>query len=216
MSVALDHLVVAAPSLAQGVQWCEAVLGITPGPGGKHPLMGTHNRLFSIGSEAFAQAFFEIIAIDPDAAPPGRARWFGLDAIDLGTGPRLLHWVARTRTLDLRCAALRAAGFDPGPAIAASRDTPQGRLQWRISVRDDGTLLAGGALPTLIDWGHTPHPSASMAACGVTLRGLRLRGVPAAAAQALDARAVEFAADGGPALTATLGTPRGSLILRSH
>ena len=215
MSVALDHLVVAAPTLARGVEWCEAVLGITPGPGGKHPSMGTHNRLFSIGSEAFAQTFFEIIAIDPDAAAPGRARWFGLDAIDLSAGPRLLHWVARCDALEAHCTGLRAAGFDTGRAIAASRDTPQGRLQWRISVRDDGALLAGGALPTLIDWGNTRHPSASMPASGVTLRGLTLRGVPASAAQALVAKGIEFATDAGPALSATLDTPRGRVTLRS-
>jgi Glyoxalase-like domain len=216
VSVALDHLVVAASTLVQGVEWCEAVLGITPGPGGKHPLMGTHNRLFSIGSEAFPLTFFEIIAVDPDAAPPRRARWFGLDAIDLSAGPRLLHWVARCDALDAHCAGLRGAGFDSGPAIAASRDTPQGRLQWRISVRDDGALLAGGALPTLIDWGNTRHPSASMPASGVALRGLTLRGVPASAAQVLDAPGVEFAADTGLALTATLDTPRGRVILRSN
>ena len=215
MSVALDHLVVAAPSLAQGVEWCEAVLGVTPGPGGKHPLMGTHNRLFAIGSEAFAQTFFEIIAIDPDATPPARARWFSLDAIDLGAGPRLLHWVARCDALDAQCAGLRAAGFDPGPAIAASRDTPQGRLQWRITVRDDGALLAGGALPTLIDWGDTRHPCSSMPASGVTLCGLTLHGVPTGAANALCSPGVEFAVDAGPALTATLDTPRGRITLCS-
>jgi Glyoxalase-like domain len=216
LSVALDHLVVAAPSLALGVQWCEAVLGITPGPGGKHPLMGTHNRLFSIANEAFPQAFFEIIAIDPDAAAPSRARWFGLDALDLRAGPRLLHWVARCDALDAQCAGLRAAGFDPGPAIAASRDTPQGRLQWRITVRDDGALLAGGALPTLIDWGLTPHPSASMPASGVSLCGLTLRGVPALAARALDAKGMEFSTEDGPALSASLDTPRGRVTLSSN
>ena len=30
----LDHLVVGAASLAQGVAWCENTLGVTPGPGG--------------------------------------------------------------------------------------------------------------------------------------------------------------------------------------
>ena len=216
MSVALDHLVVAAPSLAQGVQWCEAVLGVTPGPGGKHPLMGTHNRLFAIGSEALPQVFFEIIAIDPDAAAPGRARWFGLDAIDLSAGPRLLHWVARCDAIDARCAALAAAGFDTGRAIAASRDTPQGRLEWRISVRDDGALLAGGALPTLIDWGATTPPSVSMPASGVTLRGFTLGGLAHAAARALDLQGFDLATGAGPAITATLDTPRGRVILRSH
>ena len=79
MSAAVDHLVVAAASLDQGVAWCEATLGITPGPGGKHPLMGTHNRLLKIATEPSRDAYLEIIAIDPAAPPPGRVRWFGLD-----------------------------------------------------------------------------------------------------------------------------------------
>ena len=68
--VAVDHLVVAAPSLEAGVAWCEATLGVTPGPGGRHPQFGTHNRLLKIASEAYPQAYLEIIAIDPQAAPP--------------------------------------------------------------------------------------------------------------------------------------------------
>lgn len=216
MSAVLDHLVVAAATLDEGVQWCEAVLGVTPGPGGRHPLMGTHNRLFDIGSEAFPQAFFEIIAIDPSASPPGRARWFGLDTVDLRSEPRLLHWVARSSAVNAQSLALRATGFDIGPAIAASRDTPQGRLAWRISVRDDGRLLAGGALPTLIDWGRTPHPAASMAAPGVTLQQLTLRGLTPAVIQALDVRGVVQATDTGPALSATLDTPRGRITLTSN
>ena len=42
----IDHIVVVAHSLEQGVAWCESVLGIKPGPGGEHALFGTHNRLF--------------------------------------------------------------------------------------------------------------------------------------------------------------------------
>jgi Glyoxalase-like domain len=215
VSAVLDHLVVAAASLAEGVQGCEAVLGVTPGPGGRHPLMATQNRLFDISSEAFPRAFFEIIAIDPAAPPPGRARWFGLDTVDLRGGPRLLHWVARSSAVDAQSRALRTAGFDIGPAIAASRDTPQGRLEWRLSVREDGRLLAGGALPTLIDWGRTPHPTASMLAPGVTLQGLTLRGLTPAVLQALGASGWAHAADIGPALSVTLDTPRGRVTLTS-
>ncbi len=214
-AAALDHLVVAAPTLELGVQWCEAVLGITPGAGGQHPLMGTYNRLFNISSAAFAQAFFEIIAIDPGAPPPGRARWFGLDALDLRGGPRLLHWVARSSAIEAQRRALREAGLDIGPAIAASRDTPQGRLEWQLTVPDDGRLLAGGALPTLIDWGRTPHPTAAMPSSGVALRALMLRGLTSAAIRALDARGVVHAADAGPAITAMLDTPRGPVTLSS-
>jgi hypothetical protein len=70
--VAVDHLIVAAASWTDGVAWCEATLGVTPGPGGKHPLMGTHNRLLKMASDTYPQAYLEIIAIDPDAPPPTR------------------------------------------------------------------------------------------------------------------------------------------------
>ena len=210
----VDHLVVAAATLEEGARWCEATLGVVPGPGGQHPLMGTHNRLFSIASAAFPRAYFEIIAIDPAAAPPARARWFGLDRLRLDAGPRLIHFVACAAALDAQCDALRAIGLDPGRAIAASRETPQGRLAWRIAVRDDGDLLAGGALPTLIEWGAR-HPSAAMPDSGVALRVLSLRGLPDQAAQVLKLRGVEVAAGAGPALTATFDTPRGTIQLTS-
>lgn len=215
MSASVDHLVVAAPTLAQGVQWCETVFGITPGPGGRHPLMGTHNRLFSVASEAFAQAYFEIIAVDPDAQAPSRARWFGLDAIDLGSEPRLVHIVARSTALKRGRAALRGAGLDPGAPIAASRETPQGRLTWRITVRDDGRLLCGGALPTLIEWGAM-HPTEAMPASGVALQSLTLRGLPQAAVQALALPGVVFAAEAGPVISVGFDTPRGRVTLHSH
>lgn len=211
MSIQFDHLVVAARTLEEGVRWCEDTLGITPGPGGRHALMSTHNRLFSITSDVFAKAFFEIIAVDPDAPPPGRARWFGLDNVDLSSGPRLLTFVARTAALDATLAAGRDAGFDGGRALAASRDTPSGLLRWRIAVRDDGTVSCGGALPTLIEWGEH-HPATSMPASGVALRSLVLRGLPAAA---LDIAQFTFTDTPGPALEAHLQTPRGPVTLTS-
>lgn len=176
-----DHLVVGAASLEQGAAWCEAALGVAPGPGGKHPLMGTHNRLLSIASPAFPRAYLEVIAIDPDAAPPGRARWFDLDDAavrdHLSRGPRLLHWVARCDELDAATASLRSAAADAGRVLAASRETPAGTLRWRIAVRDDGRR-PGGAVPTPIEWGAV-HPADAMPACGVTLEALTVRDWPA-------------------------------------
>jgi Glyoxalase-like domain len=210
VSVQFDHLVVAARTLEEGEQWCEATLGITPGPGGKHLLMSTHNRLFSVASDAFANAYFEIIAIDAETSPPGRARWFGLDGLDLSSGPRLVTFVARTNALDATLAALRDTGFDAGRALAMSRNTPSGVLRWRIAVRDDGAVLCGGAMPTLIERGKQRHPAASMPPSGVVLRSLVLRGVPRSA---LDMAQTTFDDTPGPALEAQLDTPRGVITL---
>jgi hypothetical protein len=215
---ALDHLVVAARTLDEGVRWCEATLGIVPAAGGKHPLMGTHNRVFSIASAHFARAYFEIIAIDADAQPPGRARWFDLDQpamqAALAQGPQLVHWVLRCDDLDARLAALRGIGIDRGEAIAAERDTPQGLLRWRISVRADGQRLHRGALPTLIEWGDR-HPTDALPASGVTLDGLRVSGLPGPAWALCAAPGIETATVDAAPLTAVLSTPRGRVELHS-
>ncbi len=208
-----DHLVVVAATLDEGVRWCEATLGITPGPGGRHALMGTHNRLFSIASPAFPKAYFEIIAVDPDAPAPGRARWFGMDNAP-PREPRLAHWVARCSAFDAQRDAFARAGHDLGPAVAAQRDTPAGPLRWRITVRDDGRLLGGGALPTLIEWGAA-HPAESMPQSGVRLESLTLRGLDPPSAHLLRAAGLGFAAAPGPALVATLQTPHGAVTLSS-
>ncbi len=218
MTWALDHLVVAARSLDEGTAWCEAEFGITPGPGGEHRLMGTHNRLLGIGSALFPRAYLEVIAIDPRAAAPARARWFDLDqpALQqaLAAGPALIHWVARCDAIDAEVVALRGRGIERGEVLPAERTTPRGTLRWRISVRPDGRRLADGALPTLIEWGSV-HPADAMPASGVVLERLALKGLPAAARARLPAGVVPaFGAHTAP-LVATLATPRGAVRLES-
>ena len=210
--LAIDHLVVAAADLDQGARWCEAVLGVTPGAGGRHAAMSTHNRLLHVGSAALPDAYLEIIATDPQAPPPGRARWFGLDALDLSGGPRLVHWVARTPALDGALAEWAARGVDSGRVLDLGRDTPAGRLSWRLAVRDDGRLVAGGAWPTPIEW-TSEHPARRLPASAVVLRTLTLRGMPAGAVRA---PGVTMADDGGPALQAVFDTPRGPVTLCSE
>jgi hypothetical protein len=215
----LDHLVVAAATLAEGVAWCEATFGRVPEAGGKHPLMGTHNRIFGIGSKRFPRAYFEIIAIDPEAAVPSRPRWFGLDEPALrralAEGPRLIHWVARCADVAAVAAAFRAEGIDPGTVVEAERSTPRGLLRWRITVRPDGRCLGEGALPTLIEWSGV-HPAASLPPSGIELAALTLASehVPDALFGRLAAAAgVERAPPGAPALRAVLDTPRGRITL---
>jgi hypothetical protein len=220
--VPLDHLVLLAASLDEGVAWCESTLGLTPGPGGRHPLMGTHNRLFSIASIAFPLAYFEIIAIDTAAPAPARRRWFDMDDVTLQTrvrrdGPQLVHWVARVDDARAAVAALQAQGIDRGEVIDAARPAPQGLLQWQITVRADGQRLFDGALPTLIQWGAV-HPAAAMPASGATLLSLRLQH-PRASALAAALAAIglaEVVVEPGPArLQAQLLTPRGLIAISS-
>jgi len=222
MNVTLDHLVVAAATLEQGAAWCLATLGVEPGPGGRHALMGTHNRLLKISAEAYPDCYLEIIAIDPAAAPPGRARWFGLDDAALqadlaAQGPRLVHCVARSPQLDMHRWGLMTVGCAPGNPVRAGRDTPQGRLEWEILLRDDGRTECGGALPTLLQW-HGRLPAIDMPDSGVRLKSLQLAGVPARARDVLRLRAVQVLCDrdaSQPALRAVLTTPLGEVVLAS-
>ena len=221
----IDHLVVAADTLAQGAAWCEATLGVTPGAGGEHPLMGTHNRLLRIATVDHPRAYFEIIAVDPavPVAPQGRRRWYDLDDAALrdtvrAQGPRLVHWVAQVPDMAEAVAALGRLGIDRGKVLAVSRMTPRGLLQWEITVREDGHRLFDGCLPTLIAWGDV-HPAAAMPESGVTLHRLAIRHPRANALrdalQALGVDSVEVTE--GPAnLCATLHTPRATVRLESQ
>jgi Glyoxalase-like domain len=224
----IDHLVVAAASLADGVKWCEKTLGITPGPGGEHPLMGTHNRLLSIASPAFPLAYLEIIAIHSGAPKSNSSRsawarrWFDLDDPELQAqltqfGPRLVHFVARTAHADAGVRALARLGLDRGEVLPASRPTPQGLLSWKITVRPDGQRLFYGALPTLIEWGAV-HPAQGLATSRVVLQSLAAHHPRAealrAAYEAIGLTGVDIA-PGSPNLTATLQTPRGLVTLES-
>ena len=44
----IDHIIVIAPDLEQGMDHAEAVLGVRPVRAGRHPAFGTHNALLSL------------------------------------------------------------------------------------------------------------------------------------------------------------------------
>jgi hypothetical protein len=219
VSAKIDHLAVVADTLEQAARWCEQTFGVVPEAGGKHGLMGTHNRLLSISSERFPATYLEVIAIDPDAPPPPRPRWFGMDDAALRAAvreqPRLVHAIARTQMIEMLRWGLINCGLDSGVPIAMHRDSPAGRLSWRITVRDDGRTECGGALPTLIQRDGSQHPCDRLPPCGVALHELVLRGVPAQALDVLKLPAVQAAAaDAGAApLSAVLDTPRGRVVI---
>lgn len=141
----LDHIVIAADKLANGIDYVTAALGISPAPGGRHLRMGTHNALLSLGPSCY----LEVIAVDPSLPDPDRPRWFRLDEQiireRLKKGPFLHHWVVRTKNIEkLR----RVAPERFGPVVPMNR----GNLDWLITIPEDGSLPAGGILPSLIQW----------------------------------------------------------------
>lgn len=233
MKSQIDHLVIVAQTLEQGVSWCEATLGITPGPGGDHPQYGTHNRLAKIATPAHPLAYLEIIAINPEAKKTGTTgakRWFDMDDAALQAAvaiePRLVHFVAQTDDLQAARNALNALGIDRGLAVHASRHSRKGLLQWQITVRDDGQRLFDGALPSLIQWGKPGaaeplrlHPRNTLPRSGVTLQSVAVTHPTAAKLQAAyEAIGLTgVALETGPAnISVTMHTPKGPVTLHSH
>ena len=232
MKTQFDHLVIVAKTLKLGEEWCEATMGITPGPGGEHVQFGTHNRLFKIATPAHPLAYLHIIAINPGAVRSVNAmpkRWFDMDDAALqaavAVAPQLVNFLVTSSDIDAARAALMALGQDCGPAVRANRHTRRRLLQWRITARDDGHRLFNGTLPTLIQWGEPlsaeplrRHPSNSLPRSGVTLRGLTVTHPDAVKLRAAydSIGLAEIPVALGPAnLTATLDTPRGVVVLES-
>jgi hypothetical protein len=224
----VDHLAVVADSLEQGARWCEETFGVAPVAGGKHPLMGTHNRLLACSGKGFARTYLELIAIERGKRPTraaGLKRWFDLDDEALQAtlqrkGPRLVHFVACVPDAmqAVRALASGRSPIDRGAVIEASRDTPAGRLEWRITVRDDGQRLLYGALPTLIQWGPV-HPTDSMAPTELELVSLAACHPRADLLRDAFDRIGLAGVDvqgGPPNLVASLRTPRGLVTLESE
>lgn len=157
MNCQLDHLVVAARTLNEGIGHVSRLLGCDIQPGGKHARMGTHNALLSLGPDCY----LEIIAVDPDAPAPPQPRWFGLDGFK-GV-PRLVHWVARTADIE----AAR-------PAHCRVLDMERGDFRWRFAVTPDGIPDLGGTVPALIQWQAGGHPCNRLPDQGLRLRRLTL------------------------------------------
>lgn len=201
-----DHIAITADTLEEGAGLVEATLGVAPAGGGRHPLMGTHNRLLSLGPGEY----LEVITIDPAAPKPERARWFALDERQ---GPaRLTNWIARCRG---------AAQVVPQLAPGAGRalDLARDDLRWTMVVPDDGRWPYDGAHPGLIEWPEDqPHPANALPDLGLRLVGLRIGHPHAQDLRALmrgklaDPR-IEFHTTQTPELEAHIKTPAGIKVL---
>ncbi|MEZ5774434.1 MAG: VOC family protein [Hyphomicrobiaceae bacterium] len=185
-ALAFDHIAIAATTLEEGVAFCRERLGVTVPAGGRHPIMNTHNAVMSLGEGVY----LEVIAIDPEAGPSERPRWFGLDDANLkarlaAEGPLLVAWIVRSVNV---AATVAASPVDLGTVRQMSR----GDLRWQIAVRDDGAVPMAGLFPIVIEWPPGPHVSTRMADLGIRLEKVIVRsGAPAALRQSLAAIGAE-------------------------
>ncbi|HEX2784089.1 MAG TPA: VOC family protein [Ilumatobacteraceae bacterium] len=209
----IDHLVYASADLPTASARIADLLGVAPTPGGNHVGHGTYNELLSLGDTTY----LEIIGPDPAQPEPAGGRPFGIDQL---TAPALVAWCVRPlRPLREVVAAARAVGADFGDAAPMSRRRPDGvLLEWSLTFPQlDGPF--GCALPFLIDWGESAHPTDSLPQ-GVRLLGLDITHPnPESLRPVLDviglANECTVHAGERPALSARIATSRGDVILSS-
>ena len=217
MQPRIDHLIIGAATLEQGVAYVKEKLGVDIPYGGVHEKMGTHNRLMQLGDEVY----LEVIAINPEIEPPEFPRWCGLDdphmSRQLMKQPTFLTWVVNTNDIEN---LLRRAVFDFGESRLLSR----GNLSWYFGLPDDGRLLAGGMLPYVIEWRTDSHPSANMVDTGCRFNGLEihhpypswLRSVLESIGAADLVRIHPLQKNRPPYLVAHIETPEGKKDLKSE
>ncbi len=154
--IQLDHIVIAAQTLEQGITYVQDILEVKLTHGGKHLQQGTYNKVLRLND-----CYLEVIAPDPDSdiIPP----WFGLgntEVLESLQTPRLLTWVARCDDVH---SVVEKTNY-PVHVQKASRDT----LRWQFSFPNNGNLLADGLLPYLIQW-ETQAAFYSLPETGVSL-----------------------------------------------
>jgi len=201
----VDHLVYATPDLARGIAEIEALLGVRATPGGAHPGVGTRNALVALGPSSY----LEIIGPDPDQPKPAEPRPFRIDELN---SSKLYTWAAKASELDALVRAARAERVSVGDVRQGRRQRPDGvALSWQRTGPG-----VEPPVPFFIDWGTSPHPSAS-AARGATL--VSLRGAHPHASEVtrqLDAMGLSVSVMPGnaAALIAVIDCPKGRVELR--
>ncbi len=168
--ITFDHIAIAANTLKEGAAYMRNLTGVDLPKGGAHPDMATHNLVTALGPDTFA----EVIAINPDATPPNRPRWFELDnPVAQAKFPCTQAWLLRTDDIDGCIRKAAALGIDLGTATPFRRDA----LRWRFAVTADGSIPLNGAAPLLLQWDETgpQHPASRMTDLGLRMNRLTIK-----------------------------------------
>jgi hypothetical protein len=129
MLTGIDHLVIAVRDLDDAAAELEARVGLAAAGGGRHPALGTENRLAWLGD-----SYVELISVvDAELA---EGSWLGaptLAALQRGGG--LATWAIATDSIEADVAALRANGAGYSDPVDGARERPDGRLvRWRLAT----------------------------------------------------------------------------------
>jgi hypothetical protein len=130
MNGAVDHLVVGAAHLDEGVHWLAERLGVAPVPGGVHEGFGTRNALLGLGTQ-----YLEVLA--PDPAQPDATSSLA-ESVRALEHPTLL--------------TVAIAKHDLTNPVPMSRLRPDGvLLHWELQFTETPLFF--------IDWKDSPRPS---------------------------------------------------------
>lgn len=204
----VDHLLLGVPNLEEGIAWVEEKTGVRAVFGGKHPGIGTHNALLSLG----AKQYLEIIA--PDPTQTTLAPHFAF--VQLAAEPRLLTWAAATTDIEVVAAKARLAGFALNGPNAGSRTRPDGRtLSWKTLFLHHSLGLR---IPFFIEWdAESLHPSEDSPS-GCSLRAFEMESPqPTELRVMLKQLGIDANVSDGtePVMKAVLDTPKGIVVFDS-
>jgi hypothetical protein len=143
MLLGIDHLVIAVGDLDAAADELGRSVGLAAKGGGRHPTLGTQNRLAWLGD-----SYVELVSIADRAV--AEISWLGVATIAaLEGGGGLAAWAIASDSIDADVAELRANGARFGDALPGERVRSDGGVvRWRLAI---GGTLGPAEAPFLIE-----------------------------------------------------------------
>jgi hypothetical protein len=125
MPSGIDHIVIAMPDPEAAAAEITQRVGLAFTAGGRHPGLGTFNRIAFLGD-----AYLELMGVEDHGEAEGWA--IGAAAVRaLERGGGFATWALADETIRTTVARLQANGSQIGPVTHGSRERPDGeRLEW--------------------------------------------------------------------------------------
>jgi len=129
MPDSIDHVLIACADPNAAAQAIEAQLGLRATGSGRHPALGTFNRLIWLGN-----SFIELIGIEDRAR--AQASWVGRPVVTAAeAGGGFATWAAATHRLATEVTERRAQGSDLSDPVPGERVRPDGRIvRWTLAA----------------------------------------------------------------------------------